>query len=156
MADNISDLLSSQNSLTETERILVISLLSALSIVIICLITLIALTCRKNMKSKSGSYNRSISRTSIGKPVLREKRVRLSLSRLNSRYSDGNFAVKRDSFVNRSFTSNPLYFENVGFQTSFPERSEPADYSSISGSGSDGVFSLQNEKQNSSAGLQWY
>jgi hypothetical protein len=48
-----------------------------------------------------------------------------------------------------------MYFENSGFQRGFPEGSEPADYSSVSGSGSDDVFSVQNEKQNSSAGVQW-
>ncbi|XP_062610531.1 uncharacterized protein LOC134272301 [Saccostrea cucullata] len=143
MTEAVSELLSSQNSLTDTERILVIALLSALSIIIICLITLIVLTCRNNMKADSGAHNKSVSRRSIGKPVLTGRNVRLSVSRLNSRYSDGNFAAKRDSFINRSVRTNPVYFENQTFQSNSPRESEL--YSLPSGSGSDAVFTLHNE-----------
>ena len=54
MADDVSvsGLTTQPGNLTEAERILVIALLTVLSILIVCLVTLIAITCRRNMKSE--------------------------------------------------------------------------------------------------------
>lgn len=114
---SVSGIPTHKNNLTEAERILVIALLSLLSILIICLIILITLVCRKNMKPLKSSYLRSNSRMNPGSPVLTGNHPRLSVSRLNTRYSDVDFQRSRDVIDNTDMPSSQMYFKNQTFRS---------------------------------------
>lgn len=52
-----------------------------------------------------------------GSPVLTGNHPRLSVSRLNTRYSDVDFHRSRDVINNRDMSSSQMYFENQTFRS---------------------------------------
>ena len=60
-------------------------------------------------------------RSSRNKPVLTGTKPRLSMSRLNSRYSGADLSPTPEPHPSRPVSSNPLYFRNKSFQENYPE-----------------------------------
>ena len=60
-------------------------------------------------------------RSSSNKPVLTGTKPRLSVSRLNSRYSGADLSPTPEPHPSRPVSSNPFYFRNKTFQENYPE-----------------------------------